>query len=229
MAIIFDINVFSNPKIIEFIIQGLWFTIFLTIGGLSLGFAVGSTLAFMEVYSSKPISTIARIIGEVFRGIPLIVLFLLLYFGLPNIGVRLTAIQAAILGLGIRSAAYQSQIFRGSLEAVGRSQLEAALSIGMTPIQAYVYILLPQALRISIPAWTNEFTIVLKDTSIAYVLGILEIMTRADLIARSIGRYLEVYIIVALMYFLMVAFVNKVFYYLYEKYRIPGLGGVEAQ
>jgi len=131
---------------------------------------------------------------------------------------------SAILGLGLRSASYQGQIFRSSLEAISAGQLHAGLSLGMTKFQVFKEILVPQAIRIMIPGWTNEFITVLKDTSIAFVLGVMDIMTRADFIARSVGRYLEIYIFIALVYFVLVKISMSSLNNLYERIRIPGLG-----
>jgi polar amino acid transport system permease protein len=216
---IFDFSVFSNVGGILYILKGAWYTLLLTFLSIGIGFLVGSLFAFCEVYLPSPFSFPFRAIGEILRGIPLLVFFLLLYFGL-----RLDMFTSAILGLGLRSAAYQAQIFRSSLEAINPGQLYAALSIGMTKFQVFREILLPQTIRIMIPGWSNEFITVLKDTSIAFVLGFSDLMTRADLISRSVGRYFEIYIFIALVYFLLVRLSTFALNRVYERIRIPGLG-----
>ncbi len=215
----FDLTILLNPGNLAFILGGVGNTIFLTLASVSLGFAAGSVFAFGEVYLPPPFSYFFRAVGEVFRGIPLMLLFLVLYFGL-----KLPMFASALLGLGIRSAAYQGQIFRSALEAVSLGQLHAGLSLGMTKPQVFKEILLPQAIRIMVPGWSNEFITVLKDTSIAFVIGVAEVMTKADLIARTLGRYLEIYIFIALLYFALVRFSTFVLNRIYEKHRIPGLG-----
>ncbi|MGB9750292.1 MAG: amino acid ABC transporter permease [Caldisericia bacterium] len=216
---IFDLTVFSNISAIKYILNGTFNTIFLTLTGIGIGFICGSLLTFGEVYLPSPFNFIFRIFGEILRGIPLTVLFLILYLGF-NLG----TLTSAIVGLGIRSAAYQSQIFRSSLEAIPQGQLLAALSIGLKKSEIFLHILLPQAIKIMIPSWSNEFITLLKDTSIAFVLGITEIMTRAELISRAIGRYFEIYIFIAAIYFIMVRGSNYVLNLIYEKNKIPGLG-----
>ncbi|HOC52944.1 MAG TPA: amino acid ABC transporter permease [Caldisericia bacterium] len=216
---IFDFSVFSNIDAIKYILSGIFNTIFLTFTGIGIGLICGSLLTFGEVYLPSPLNFIFRIFGEIIRGIPLTVLFLILYLGF-NLG----ALTSAIVGLGIRSAAYQSQIFRSSLEAIPQGQLLAALSIGLKKGEVFLYILLPQAIKIMIPSWSNEFITLLKDTSIAFVLGITEIMTRAELISRAIGRYFEIYIFIAVIYFIMVRGSNYLLNLMYEKNKIPGLG-----
>jgi len=216
--VIFDISVLNLSNIL-YVLKGIFWTIFLTFVSIGLGLVLGSILAFGEVYLPPPFSYFFRAVGEILRGIPLMLLFLLLYFGF-NLGMALSA----ILGLGLRSASYQGQIFRSSLEAISAGQLHAGLSLGMTKFQVFKEILVPQAIRIMIPGWTNEFITVLKDTSIAFVLGVMDIMTRADFIARSVGRYLEIYIFIALVYFVLVKISMSSLNNLYERIRIPGLG-----
>lgn len=215
---VFDISVLNFPNLI-YVLTGIFWTLFLTFVSIVLGLVLGSVLAFGEVYLPPPISYVFRIVGEVLRGIPLLLLFLILYFGF-NLGMAMSA----ILGLGLRSASYQGQIFRTSLEAISVGQLQAGLSLGMKKFEVFKEILVPQAVRIMIPGWTNEFITVLKDTSIAFVLGVMDLMTRADFIARSVGRYLEIYIFIALVYFVLVKISMTTFNNLYEKVRIPGLG-----
>lgn len=216
---VFDFSIFTSISAITFILEGVGDTLLLTFAAISIGLIIGSLLSFGEVYAPPFFAIPVRLIGEILRGIPLMVFFFLLFLGL-----RLDVWQSAIIGLGLRSAAFQGQILRSSLEAVSIGQLDAAMSLGMTGPQVFREILLPQAIRIMIPGWSNEFITVLKDTSIAFVLSFQDIMTRADLIARSIGRYLEIYIFVALLYFVLVRSSTAILNALYERNRIPGLG-----
>jgi len=130
-----------------------------------------------------------------------------------------------VVGLGLRSGGYQSQIFRSALGSIGVGQSEAALSIGLGRFEAYREILLPQALRISIPSWSNEFTVVLKDTSLAYSIGVSEIMARASNIIALTLQPLQVYLIVAAVYLVATIIINRGMNSIYEKLKIPGLGG----
>lgn len=214
----FDFGVLNLSNLF-YVLKGLSWTLFLTFVSIALGLIVGSILAFGEVYLPPPFSYVFRIIGEVLRGIPLLLLFLILYFGF-----NLSMLLSAILGLGLRSASYQGQIFRTSLEAISIGQLYAGLSLGFKKFEVFKEILVPQSIRIMIPGWTNEFITVLKDTSIAFVLGVLDLMTRAEFIARSVGRYLEIYIFIALVYFVLVKISMITLNNVYEKIRIPGLG-----
>jgi polar amino acid transport system permease protein len=153
---------------------GLGQTLLLTVLGLLWGFILGLALALMRVYGGKELNFVGSIYEKIFRGIPLLVLIYLFAFGVRN----LTALSSIVLALALRSGAYQSQIFRGAILSVNPGQMEAAQAIGMNKVKAFRYIVLPQALRLAVPSWSNEYAVVIKDTSFAYEVGIIE-MTRA--------------------------------------------------
>jgi len=162
-------------------------------------------------------------IVEFFRSIPALVLLFLFYFGASSLNLSLSPFVSALLAMGFRSAAYQSQIFRGAIKSVDVGQMQAARSIGMSKFKAIRYIILPQALRISIPGWSNEYACVLKDTSLVYALGITELMRQGRyIVARTFGNAILVYVICALIYFIIVHFGVKLLDFLEEKYKIPG-------
>jgi polar amino acid transport system permease protein len=161
------------------IFQGLPNTLLLTALGLLGGFALGILLALMRVYGSKELQWIASGYEKVLRGIPILILIYIILFGFPGffffIDLRLLPLFSVILALGLRSAAYQSQIFRSAILSVDPGQLEAALSLGMSKLQAFRNIIFPQALRLAIPSWSNEYAVVIKDSSFAYGVGVVEI------------------------------------------------------
>jgi polar amino acid transport system permease protein len=208
---------------IPLIISGFYYTLLLTLGGLVIGFAIGIILAFAETYMSKPVRAAATAVDQVLRGIPLIPMLFLIFFGLPSLGLTFPTLVAGSLALGFRSGGYQSQIFRSALESIGVGQVEAALSIGMGKFEAYSSVLLPQAVRLSIPAWTNEFTVVLKDTSMAVAIGVPEIMTQAANAVALTLQPLQVYLIAAAIYLASCLAVNRSMNLVYERFRIPGL------
>jgi polar amino acid transport system permease protein len=213
---------------IPVIFSGLINTFVLTLGGIILGFAIGVAMAFAEIFLPRPLASAVSSMGQLIRGIPLLVILFMIFYGFPRLGLPLPPTPSAILGIGLRSGAYQSQLFRGAIEAVGYSQLEAALSLGMTKGDAFKNIILPQALRIVVPGWVNEFTIVLKDTSIAYAIGVTEIFTQAVHVAQVTLDYLPPLLIVAAVYFTICFTVSTIANRLYIRYRIPGLGGVST-
>jgi polar amino acid transport system permease protein len=203
--------------------DGLFITISLTVFSLILGSSLGILMAMGRSYSRPPLSTFIYIYEKIFRGIPLLVILFLIYFGLGQAGVNLDPFHAAILGLGLRSAAYQSQIFRSSINSIPKGQMAAALSIGLSKLKSIRHIIFPQVLRLSIPGWSNEFTIVLKDTSIAFSIGVIELMRHSRYIyVRDHELILYVLLIVALIYFILVISINICLGYLEKKYQMSG-------
>ncbi len=214
----------SIAPYIKVILDGLPETLLLTFGGFGIGLVVGPILAFMEIYGPKPLARLAAAIEEVIRGIPLLVLMFIIYFGLPELGIRLTPLPAAILAIGIRSLAYQSQIIRSAVISIPAGQWEAALSLGMSPVGAFINIIIPQAFRIAIPGLVNQFTVDLKDTSIAYAIGVAEIFTQAVHVAQVILDYLPPLLFVGLIYFVLTYTASSLASTLYRRLAIPGLG-----
>jgi len=217
--------------------KGVPMTLLLTIALLGLGLVGGIPIGFAQVYGYRPLRIASAIYEQVFRGIPALVLILLLYSGLArSFHILLPAFAAAALALGLRSAAYQSQIFRGAIQSVPQGQMLAARSIGMSKMQAIRYIILPQAFRLAIPPWTNEFSSVLKDTSLAGAIGVLELARQGTLIAMRIQYglgakwILIIFIVVALIYLVLTYAGNWSLGFLENKLRIPGfemIGRVE--
>ncbi len=203
--------------------DGLKYTIILTLFSLLLGSGLGIVMAVGRSYGKRPLSIFINIYEKVFRGIPLLVIFFLIYFGLAEIGFNLNAFSAAILGLGLRSAAYQAQIYRSAINSIPKGQMTAASSLGMSKLKAIRHIILPQVLRLSIPGWSNEFTIVLKDTSIAFSIGVIELMRQARYIyVRDHELILYTLLIVALIYFILIISINIGLGYLEKKYQMSG-------
>jgi len=220
-----EILVDSFPQLLE----GLKFTLGLTIISLLLGSLVGILLAVGRSYGKSLLSTFILIYEKVFRGIPLLVIFFLIYFGLNQLKFSIDPFTAAILGLGLRSAAYQAQIYRGAINSIPQGQMTAAESLGMSRLKSIRYIILPQVLRLSIPGWSNELTIVLKDTSIAFGIGVIELMRQGRYVyVRNPDLILPVLLLIALIYFVLVISASKCLGYVEKKYKIPGFEvGVE--
>lgn len=206
------------------LLSGTLVTITLTIYFLALGFILGILLALGRVYGSNFLKLlIIRPFERFFRAVPALVLLFLFYFGSSFFQVEISAFMAAILAMGLRSAAYQSQIFRGAIQSIGEGQMKAARSIGMNTFQSIRYIILPQALRLSIPSWANEYAVVLKDSSLAYAVGVTELLRQGRyIVARTFGNALLIYTVCALIYFILVFVGNQTLKILEEKYKIPG-------
>lgn len=204
------------------LLLGLWIALQLLACLLALGFVLGLGLALMEVYGHWTLRWFGILFERVFRGIPAIVLLLLFYFGVTDF-VEIGSFTAAVLALGLRSAAYQSQIFRGSILSVPPAQMLAARAMGMSQPMAVRDIILPQALRLSIGPWTNEFSSEMKATSLAYVIGVVELTRQAKyIISNTQGNILVVFAVVAAMYFIFNRLGNWSLYKLEKKLAVPG-------
>ena len=204
--------------------EGALVTLRLFIAGLGLGVVLGIPLAFGQIYGNRLIRGLIAVYERVLRSIPLLVILFLLYYGLPLLGIRFPPMVAAILGLGLRSSAYQSQIFRGAILSINESQLKAALSLGMTGIQAFFHIILPQAIRIAIPPFANEAAIVLKDTSLAYALGVIELLRQGYYVMTNTAEPLAVFVAIGAIYFVMTVSINTGLTRVEKGLKIPGIG-----
>jgi len=211
------------------ITRGLPMTLLLTLGLLGTGLLLGFPLAFLQVYGYRPVRWLCRGYEQLFRGVPALVLILIFHSGLSRtFDILLPAFASALLALGLRSSAYQSQIFRGAIQSVGEGQMLAARSVGMSKTQAIRHIILPQAFRLSIPPWTNEFSSVLKDTSLASAIGVLELMKQTTLIFTRIQFIhgaqwiLVILMLAALIYWALTYLGNVGLSFLESRMRIPG-------
>jgi polar amino acid transport system permease protein len=210
---------------LPYLLRGCIVTIGLVGGALGLGFVIGVPMAVGQVYGNKYLSGLISLYVWFFRGLPELVLLFLFYFGLFSlIGLNLPAFTAAILVLGLRSSAYQSQIFRGSIQSIGDGQRLAALSLGMKKYEAILYIILPQALRISIPGWSNEYSILLKNSSITFAIGVMEILTRAHFIATRTYKPMPIFLTCAVIFIILTYGGVKLLDLLENKVKIPGYG-----
>ncbi|MGM0560571.1 MAG: amino acid ABC transporter permease [Pseudomonadota bacterium] len=205
-----------------YLLHGLWVALQLLVCLLALGLALGLSLALLEVYGHWSLRWLGILFKRIFRGIPAIVLLLLFYYGVTDF-VEIGSFMAAVLALGLRSAAYQSQIFRGSILSVPPGQMQAARAMGMSKMKAVRDIVLPQALRLSIGPWTNEFSSEMKATSLAYVIGVVELTRQAKYIISSTqGNILIVFAVVAALYFIFNRLGNWGLYKLEKKLAVPG-------
>jgi polar amino acid transport system permease protein len=192
--------------VVEFfpiLLNGVALTIVVTIGSLLLSTVLGLLWALMRVSGIGILSGLSASVINVIRGIPIIVLLFYLYFVMPDLGVTLSALQAAILGLGIAYSAYQAENFRAGIEAIDKGQIEAAQSIGMGWWLTMRRVVLPQAVRIVLPPYGNVMIMMLKDSSQASTITVAELALQGKLIASSTFKNTSVFTLVALMYLTM--------------------------
>jgi putative amino-acid transport system permease protein len=200
------------PRIIGYIP----ITLFMAVLAMILAIAVGLVLALARNSKNRLLSAGAAVYISFFRAIPMLVQLFLIYYGLPQlfpIFTKMDAVTAAVIGFGFKQAAFLAEIFRAAFNSVDKGQMEASLTVGMTKVQAYRRIILPQAARNALPGTGNIFISLIKETSLAFTLGVVEIFAEAKMQAAESFRFFEAYLAVALIYWLLII----VYSYLQQK------------
>ncbi len=189
---------------------------------LTMGLLLGVPMAVAQVYGGPWLRRLVALYVWFFRGVPILVLLFLCYGLFISLGITLDPFFICCIVLGSTSTAYQSQIFRGAIESLPRGQLNAARALGMRESTGICSIILPQALRLSIPGWANEFSILLKDSAICFVLGTQDIMARTSFVAARTHEHLALYATAGVLYFVLTLAVLKLLRCLEQKVHVPG-------
>jgi cystine transport system permease protein len=179
---------------------GLYFTIPLTLIAFVLGLILAFLTALARLSGFKPLVVLAKFYVWIFRGTPLLVQLFILFYGLPSLGLTLDPFPAAVIGFTLNMGAYSSEIIRAAILSIQKGQWEAAFSIGMTKSQAMRRVILPQAVRVSIPPLGNSFISLVKDTSLAATITVTELFQKGQQIAAVTYEPLWLYIEVAFIY-----------------------------
>jgi polar amino acid transport system permease protein len=188
---------------IPFLIKASVTTFELFICSIALGLVMGIIIVIMKMSKFKPFSLFANFYIWTLRGTPLLVQLFLVYFGLPQIGIELAPFPAAVLALGINAGAYIAEILRGGILSIPKGQMEAAQSLGLSYPTIMRRIIFPQAFRFSIPAIGNESITLLKDSSLASLVTVSELMMTSQRFASTNYAFIEFYITAALLYLIM--------------------------
>ena len=204
------------------LLRGAGITILLTAEGLAAGFVLGLLTALARTYGDKFWRGLAVGYIELFRGTPLLVQLFLIYYGLPGLGITLSRELSAFLALGLNSGAYQAEYLRGSLLAIGEGQMMAGRAIGLSRWKTVWHVILPQALRLAIPAWSNEPVSLLKSTAVVFLIAVPELMAKAKSIAAKTYDPIASYLAVAIIYLAMVYLLDLVLRWMENNTRIPG-------
>lgn len=207
-----------------FLINGFLITVEVTLIGVGLGLILGILAALGDIYGGRIIKIIVNAYVEFFRGSPLIVQLFIFYFTIPYItGLRMDVMITAILTLALNSGAYQKGYLKGAMEAVFKDQLMAAISLGLPMWKIFLYVVVPQALRIVIPAWSNELASMGKSTTALIVIGVREFLNTGISITAQTFRPLETYAFITIVYFIWIYTMLKALDILYNRIKIPGL------
>ena len=195
-------------------IEGLVWTLLIALLAVIFGVILGSILCFMKKSKFILLKVIANIYIEIVRGTPVLLQVYIVYFGLTAFGIKLGAFTSAIIALSVNSAAYVAEIIRSGIEAVDNGQMEAARSLGMTSKMAMLNIILPQAIKNILPAIGNEFVAVIKESSMASVIGVAEIMYASKIVTGATYRSREPLMIAAIFYFILTFTLGRLMGYL---------------
>ena len=211
--------------ILEFyphLLAGLAVTMEMIVCAVPLGLLIGIVIAVSRAYGGPLLSPLAYIYQIVFRGTPLLLQLFIIYYGLPRIGILFSPLTAAIIGFALCSGAYHSEYLRGALMSIPLGQMEAARALGMGKIQTINSIMLPQMLRRAIPGCSNEITYLIKYSSLAYLVTVIDLTGQGRLIAYATFRFFDTFLIVGLIYLGLVTIANHLLQYVERKVRIPG-------
>ncbi|WP_025905277.1 amino acid ABC transporter permease [Mammaliicoccus sciuri] len=203
------------------------YSIPITLVTFVLGLILALATALMRISSSKVLKGLARFYVSIIRGTPMIVQLFIIFYGIPEIGrlatgnadnqLTLSPVIAAIIGLSLNVGAYASEILRGGIMSIPKGQTEAAYSIGMNYKQTVQRIILPQAIRVSVPALGNTFLSLIKDTSLLGFILVAEMFRKAQEVASTTYEFLTIYLLVAILYWI-VCFIISIIQSYYESY-----------
>ena len=204
-----------NPKLdngytnIRFLISGLNVTLIISLLSIFFSLIIGFLIALLGLSKNKFLKAFNRIYIEVFRSIPLLVLLLWVYYGLPIIfGISLGPFIAGIISLALSDSAFEAEIFRAGIQSIHKGQRDAAQSIGLNKYQAMRLIIFPQALRIILPAIGNQFIYVLKMSSLVSIIGLADLTRKANELVVSVYRPLEIYTFLVIEYLILILIIS---------------------
>ena len=205
---------------IQFLLSGLGYTLLLSVSAMVLSIFLGLVVVLPGLTDNIFLRRVNRVYVEIFRSIPMLVMLLWVYYGLPPaLGIRLDVFSAGILGLALCDSAFEAEIFRAGIQSIGKGQHDAADSLGLNYWKKMRLIILPQAVRIVLPAIGNQFVYMLKMSSLVSVIGLTELTRRADELVVSQYRPLEIYTFLVLEYFLLIICISSAVRWMENKLR----------
>jgi polar amino acid transport system permease protein len=205
-------------EIMPTLLEGLKITILATVLGAIVAAAVGLLFAILRMTAPKPVARATGFVVEFIRGTPLLVQLYFIFYVLPDIGIRLPALLAGVIGLGLHYGTYASEVYRAGIENVPRGQWEAAKATNLSARQTWIHIVLPQAIPPMIPALANYLIAMFKETPLLSAITVLELMNQAKSVANSSYRYIEPMTMVG-VFFLIMSLISVVFLrWLEERY-----------
>ncbi|HJT02310.1 MAG TPA: amino acid ABC transporter permease [Pseudonocardiaceae bacterium] len=183
--------------------DALYMTVLLGVSSFVIGVGIGLGAAVGRLSRFRTLRTVIGLYVSLFRGTPVLLQVLLVYYGLPQLGVEIAPVPAVIIALSLHAGAYLTETFRAGITAVDTGQRDAAHSMGMTGSQQFRRVILPQAVRIVVPPVGNQFISLMKDTSLASVVTVVELTRVAEIVGSSTFRYLEMFVVAGLIYWII--------------------------
>jgi polar amino acid transport system permease protein len=209
-------------QILLTLLRGAGYTLLITLACGTTAFVAGLAIAVARELGPRWLAAVLSALVYVFRGVPMLVLLFVVFFGLPGIGLDVPPLLAMMLSLGLISGAYLSEVFRGALAAVNPNEVLAAEAMGFTRFETLRLIKIPQMMRFSVPGMVNELTTVLKYSPFAYTVGIPEITKQAMALVATTMRGIEVYAAIGLIYFAIYKLLLAAVRLVDRRYSIPG-------
>lgn len=185
------------------LIGGAGMTLFVSLSAVALGLPLGFAVCFSSISKNAAIRSVAAVYVSFFRGTPILVLLLIVFYVLPAMGIEAPPLVAAIAALSLNTSAFQSEIYRGGLNTIHSGQVEAARAMGLTVWQTRQRILIPQVMRLVLPALLNEIIVILKNSALVSVIAVTDLMRVSQQIVSKTYRPTEIYIVAALLYLIM--------------------------
>ena len=215
---------FLTTRVMPYLDRGLMMSLQLIIPASLIGGFIGVVMGVMRVFGTPWMKRGTDAVVAVIRGVPLTVQLMILYFGLPNLGIYLEPYPASVLGFILCTGAYQSEYVRGALLSIRQGQIKAAYALGFTKLQTILWVVIPQAARRALPGCGNEIIYLIKYSSLAYIITCIELTGEAKVLVSRSFRPTEVYIVAGIYYLVLVSFATWFLQKLERKFAIPGFG-----
>nr|WP_316621431.1 amino acid ABC transporter permease [uncultured Ruminococcus sp.] len=221
-------KVFSGAM--PLLLEGLKLTVITSLVSILIGMVIGLLVCLMKMSKNVVLRAIAGVYIWIIRGTPMLVQAFIVFFGVPQVvrmfvsDFKFTALTAGIITLSLNAGAYLAEIYRGGIMAVPKGQTEAARSLGLSQGQAMRKIVLPQAIKFSIPSLVNQFIITIKDTSILSAIGMAELVNKAKTYVGSTYTFFETYLVVAAMYLVIISILMIISNYIEKKLKYERRG-----
>ena len=209
--------------LIPSLLKGTLVTIQMILISIPFGLVFGVVIAVGRVYGNRLIHFLLTVYTVFFRGSGLLVQLFMLYYGLPSIGISLSPFAAAVIAFTLCSSAFHSEYFRGAILSIKSGQMIAAEAIGMSRRKAIFYIILPQAVRRALPGCSNEIIYLVKYSSLAFLITVIELTGAGKIIASRYFNYTEVFLIIGVIYLILVSLISTLLHYIERKLTVPGM------